>query len=69
MQHIPLGSNVSFSATSGGIACHRQRLRMQQAHPPARATHSPPYRYRYDGPAPVGGFFYRGPGLSIGVGW
>lgn len=39
------------------------------AYPPARVIYPPPYRYRCYEPAPVGGFFYRGPGVSIGVGW
>jgi hypothetical protein len=37
--------------------------------PPPVVAYPPAYRYRCYEPIPSGGFYYRGRGLSIGVGW
>jgi hypothetical protein len=37
--------------------------------PPPVVVYPPAYRYRYYAPVPSGGIYYRGRGLSIGVGW
>lgn len=39
--------------------------------PPPAVMYRPayPYAYPYYAPAPSGGFYYRGRGLSLGVGW
>jgi hypothetical protein len=37
--------------------------------PPPPVVYQPVYPYGYYRPAPVGGIYYRGRGLSIGIGW